>query len=282
MPVQRDRRLAAGEYEGSNAMRYLPIIFTILAAGVLAHGQATTMPVDPNRDREKSIEDRSVEEVATSAPTSRPEDRDIVEKLVAQLGAREFKLREQAQRELAGLGESALAYLVPHVTSKDPEVAARVASLLGTPTDPALRVELAIRLIESTDPDWLERGVHMLFKNPEESYALFMERTASSRGVLRAICAPIREQFESWKRLDKVFQRTYSRMKEKDLERAEQMRKSHAESSMYCAEAAYWSALEALEDFRQHPIEALEDEPDRRSPSPARSTGEKDPAGDGD
>lgn len=241
----------------------------ISAAFFLAGAQAIVPPADGLAGQEIDPTEspkHEAQSVVTSGPaTSEPADREKIEQLIAQLGAREFKAREDAQRALAEMGESVLVHLLPHITSKNEEVAARVVSLLGTPRDPELRVQTAIRLIEAADPDGLEQSVHMLFKTPAETCDFFMEATRDARGILRVVGAPIREQFEAWRRLDDVFQRTYARLKDKDAEKAAAMRRSHTESSMYCAEAAYWGALEALEDYNRHPLDADEKHPTPRT-----------------
>lgn len=258
-------------------MKALLLMTALLTTGAFAAEPPKTAPAGPDRGVTKAVGDESQNSDQRSAPTSQPDDREAVEKLVAQLGAREFQQREQAQHELAAIGEQALHHLLPYVTSEDQEIASRVASILGTPRDPELRVKLAMRLIESTDPDWMERGVHMLFKSPGEVFEPFMERTKSARGIGRVLYAPVREQFEAWKRMDDMIQRTYERVRMKDAERAEQLLKTHAESNMYCAEAAYWGALEALEDYSQHPLDDDAERQDPRTPERAHSPGTKNP-----
>ena len=209
---------------------------------------------------------------STSAPATQPAVSDAVrgevERLIKQLGSRRFKDREAAQAKLAAMGDDAAALLVPHITSSDPEVAARTAAILGTPANPRVRVELALRLITSTDADWMERGVHMLFAAPRETAELFLERTASARGRDRVIFEPIREQFEQWQRMERMFQEHYGRIKDKNPERAETLRKSHEESALYCAEAAYWGAQDALADAQKHPPpDTMADKPPTTAPT---------------
>lgn len=184
----------------------------------------------------------------TSAPAAPPEIADLVH----QLGARSFQKREEAQRKLAALGPDAAKFLAPYITDSDPEIAARIAALVGTPDDPDVRIAVALRLIESTDPDWMERGVHMLFAEPGRVYDAFMRQTRETAGIRRIIFEPIREQMTSWKRQDELFQRNYARAMEKDPARAEQLRKSHADTRLYCAEAAYWGAFEAMMEEKEH------------------------------
>lgn len=200
-------------------------------------------------------------EIEGAAPSTQPASQPVeststkaeVDRLIKQLGSRRFKDREDAQRQLTLLGDGAASFLVPYVTSRDAEIAARVAAVIGTPRDPAVRVDLALRLIESTDPDWMERGVHMLFKSPGETADLFLARTESASGRNRAMFGPIREQFESWKRMERMFRASYERLKDKDPQRAEKLRESHEETALYCAEAAYWGAQDALLDVQEHP-----------------------------
>ncbi|RIK65979.1 MAG: hypothetical protein DCC65_11085 [Planctomycetota bacterium] len=184
----------------------------------------------------------------TTAPTAPPE----IATLVRRLADRSFQAREEAQRMLATLGPDATKFLAPYITDPDPEVAARIAALVGTPDDPDVRIAVALRLIESTDPDWMERGVHMLFAEPGKVHDAFMRQTRETTGIRRIIFEPIREQMTSWKRQDDLFQRNYARAMEKDPARAEQLKKSHADTRLYCAEAAYWGAFEAMMEEKEH------------------------------
>lgn len=205
------------------------------------------------------------QDAATSRPTSAPALDAKVEQLVRQLGARRFQDREAAQRELSAMGDEISALLIPHVTHETPEIASRVAAILGTPRDSALRVELATKLILSTDADWMERGVHMLFAGPDDAIELFMSRTKSARGRDGVIFAPIREQIEMWQRMQRMFSEQYPRILKKNPEKAESLRKLHEESVLYYAEAAYWGAHDALLDAHEHPL------PERAADNPASS-----------
>jgi len=216
-----------------------PWLFALTVVwSLLPSDQPTSRPVD----------------AATSRPTTAPALEAKVEQLVRQLGARRFQEREAAQRELEAMGDEASALLIPHVTHKTAEIAARVAAILGTPRDSALRVELATKLILSTDADWMERGVHMLFAAPDDAIELFMSRTKSARGRDGVIFAPIREQVEMWQRMRRMFSEQYPRILKKNPEKAESLRKLHEESVLYYAEAAYWGAQEALLDAQEHPL----------------------------
>lgn len=194
---------------------------------------------------------------AESPPTSAPAD-DIrlaarVRELVARLGDRDFAKREAAQRDLAGLGEAAVPLLVPYLSAKDGEVAPRVLRLIGTPRDPKVRVDAALRLMESGDPDWLETGVHMLFERPGEVIEPFMARAAEARGLLRKLLEPVSEQLSLWERTEKLFRRNYERLRETNPEGAARLLRTHETSHLYNAEAAYWGAYEALQDYQEHP-----------------------------
>ncbi len=168
------------------------------------------------------------------------------------LGARAFQTREAAQRELKELGDEAAVYLIPFVSDPNNEIASRVTAALATPRDPALRVELAIRLLTTTDPDWMERGVYVLFSSPGDVCDLFVERTRKAKGLSRVVLEPVREQLLEWKRMDEVFQRNYERIRLKSEEKAEALRKSNEDSRLYHAEAAYWGAHDALLDEQEN------------------------------
>ena len=177
---------------------------------------------------------------------------------VAQLGAADFEVRESAQRRLAELGDAAAPHLVGAVADPNPEKAGRAAVLLGTPTDPALRVELAANLLATTDPDTMEWAVHMLFDSPGEVCDLFMERAERARGVERVVFEPIVEQLRSWKRMDDLFQRHHARIRQEKPEDAARMLEMHLSSNLYHAEAAYWMALDALMEYRARNLHGYE------------------------
>lgn len=233
--------------------RIVPIASSLLAVTMVLASLPTEQPTSRPED------------ASTTQPTSAPALEAKVEQLVRQLGARRFDEREAAQRELSAMGDEISALLIPHVTHKTPEIASRVAEILGTPRDSALRVELATKLILSTDTDWMERGVHMLFAGPDDSIELFMSRTKAAKGRDGVIFAPIREQIEMWQRMQRMFSEQYPRIREKSVEKAESLRKLHEESILYYAEAAYWGAHDALLDALEHPL------PDKAADNPATS-----------
>ncbi len=194
-----------------------------------------------------------------SQPTSRPSpgiaspglrERSDVARLVADLGSPDFKTRESAHRHLAELGDSADAELIEYVTDSNEEIASRVVALLGKPKDPALRVELAVRLLSTADPDWMENGVYLLFDSPNEIYDLYMSRTKDAHGVERVIFDIVGDQLRTWKKLNDVFQRNYEKIKRKNPAAAERLLQSNRDSNLYDAEAAYWTAVEAVADYR--------------------------------
>lgn len=185
----------------------------------------------------------------SSQPTTRPVSRSVVEHLIAELGSPDFKTREAAHRRLAEMGDEVNAELVKHVTDANEEIATRIVALLGKPKDPALRVELAVRLLSTADPDWMEKGVYLLFDSPREILDLYQSRTKDARGVERVIHDIVGEQLRTWKRNDDVFQKNYLRIQRKNPAAAERLRQSQGESNYYDAEAAYWSVVDAVADY---------------------------------
>ena len=185
-----------------------------------------------------------------SQPTTRSVDRTEVTRLVAALGSPDFAAREAAHQRLAGMGESINKELVHFIADPNEEIASRVVALLGKPKDPALRVEAAVRLLATADPDWMEKGVYLLFDSPNEILDLYFQRTKDARGVERVIYDIVGERLRSWKKMNDIFEANYARAKEKNPEAAERLRQSNRESNLYDAEAAYWSAVEAVADYR--------------------------------
>jgi len=185
-----------------------------------------------------------------SQPTTRRASRSEVARLVAELGSPDFTARESAHRRLAAMGEGISGELVKHVADANEEIASRVVALLGKPKDPALRVEAAVRLLATADPDWMEKGVYMLFDAPEEILDLYFTRTKAARGVERVIFDIVGERLRSWKRMNDIFRENYERAKAKNPEAAERLLQSNRDSNLYDAEAAYWSAVEAVADYR--------------------------------
>jgi len=227
-------------------VRYACLILSLIATGALTpdeSGEPTSMPAtQPATTR------------AATAPTSRPHEdprtKSLVRRLVAELGAPAYRVREGAQKRLAKLGEKALPHLVEFIGSGDSEVANRVAALIKRPEDPHLRIEVAVRLLATADPDWMEPAVHMLFETPTVDYDLFVRRTAGARGIQRTIFKPVAEQLHTWKRITELFNRRQERLlQENRVEAAGKARKLHEGSKLYQAEAAYWSAVEAMEDY---------------------------------
>lgn len=183
-------------------------------------------------------------------PTTAQASRSEIKQLVADLGSPDFKTRERADDRLRKLGESANAELIEHVTDPNEEIASRVVALLGKPKDPALRVELAVRLLSTADPDWMEKGVYLLFDSPREIIDLYRARTKDAQGIQRVIFNIVGEQLRSWKKMNDVFLENYERIKRKDPQAAERLLETGRDSNFYDAEAAYWSAVEAVEDYR--------------------------------
>lgn len=216
-------------------LAHLLPLFMLLAAPT---GGPTTQPTDHTpRPR------------PTSRPTTRPAIEAVVRRLVRQLGAAEYAVRESAQKQLADMGEAALPYLMEFIGSDDSEVSNRVASVIRRPKTPALRVEVAARLLSTADPDQIESGVYMIFESPVEDYDLFVERMRKTRGVERAIFEPVAERLAIWKEMTERFNRRYARLRREKPEAAERELKNHRETKYYQAEAAYWPALEALEEY---------------------------------
>lgn len=188
----------------------------------------------------------------TSQPASRPATdacRDErLQKLIRELSSPSFKARQAAQEALAAMGESALPCLLPHINDADAEIASRVVLLVGRPVRADLRAEAGYRLLISTDPDWMERGVHMLFESPAEVCDMFVALAEHAPQSSRAIVAPVQERLiasrERWRRFDE----RYQRMRRKHAEVAEKERQMQLDSNRYEAEAAYWLAHDALLD----------------------------------
>ena len=197
---------------------------------------------------------------APAAPTSRPANT-RVEKLLTQLRSPQFAVREAAQKKLSELGETALPALIPHLSDEDAEVASRVAELVGKPRDPALRIEVSVRLIESTDPDWIERGVHMLFEDPLPICDLFIHRANAAQGQCRELLKPVADQLRRTKTRHENFQSRYPKWLKENPEGAAKLLIMNRESDLYDAEAAYWAVREVMGE--------REDRPDGRSPTSA-------------
>ena len=185
----------------------------------------------------------------TSRPTTQPATEAVVRRLVRQLGAAEYAVRESAQKQLADMGEVALPYLMEFIGGENPEVSNRVASVIRRPKTPALRVEIAARLLSTADPDQMECGVYMLFESPIEDYDLFVQHLRKARGVERAIFEPVAERLAVWKEITERFNQRYAKLRREKPEAAARELKNHRETKYYQAEAAYWPALEALEEY---------------------------------
>lgn len=223
----------------------MPHLLTLLILLAAPTAGPTTQPADhTHRPR------------PTSKPTTQPATEAVVRRLVRQLGAAEYAARESAQKRLTDIGEAALPYLIEFIGNENPEVSNRVASVIRRPKNAALRVEIAARLLSTADPDQMESGVYMLFESPVEDYDLFTKRMRKTRGMERAIFEPVAERLAVWKDMTERFNRRYARLHREKPDAAERELKKHRETKYYQAEAAYWPALEALEEYevRDRPI----------------------------
>lgn len=147
------------------------------------------------------------------------------------------------------MGEAALPYLIDFIGDANPEISNRIAAIIKRPKDPALRVEVAVRLLATADPDQMESGVYMLFESPIEDYDLFVKRTRNARGLERAIFQPVAEQLANWKKITERFNRRYERLRREKPAVAAKELKLHRGSMYYQAEAAYWTALDAAQAY---------------------------------
>ncbi len=245
-------------------MKYVCLILSLIATGASAprgSGEPVSKPATrptatgPAHTATSPQPGASTTTRPTSAPTSGPhydpKIRSLVRKLVAELGAPAYLVRETAQKRLAKLGEKAMPHLVEFIGSGDPEVSNRITAMIKRPDDPHLRIEVAVRLLTTADPDWMEPAVHMLFETPTVDHELFVRRTAGAKGIEQAIFEPVAEQLHTWKRMTDLFDSRQERLlREKRFEAARKERKLHEGSKLYQAEAAYWSAVEEMEEYK--------------------------------
>lgn len=186
-----------------------------------------------------------------SAPTTQSAKADRVERLIEALGDRKYQTRESAHRQLAAMGDRALAQLAAAIQNPNPEVARRAQMLMRRPDDPVLRIKVVRCLIATTDPKLMEQGVYMLFRAPVTDYPLFKEVTDNATGIERAMFDPICEQMKQWRDSTLLFERRQSELIKTKPEAAERERNMHADTLYYQAEAAYWSAMDAVLDYRE-------------------------------
>lgn len=196
----------------------------------------------------------------TSAPTSRPAPPEIAAQLAA-LRSKSFKAREQAQEKLRRAGNEALPFVIPLIADTDDEVASRAVEIVGKPADPAFRVEAAIQLLTTADPDLMERAVHMLYENPIAVGDLFAARTRDDKGVQRVITEPIATHLNASVKRLRNFQSHYDKIANEKPDAAEKQKKMSEETNGYEAEAAYWTAYEALLEYRRQVISEPKDPP---------------------
>ncbi|MBK8268193.1 MAG: hypothetical protein IPK83_07750 [Planctomycetes bacterium] len=207
---------------------------------------------------------------SASQPTSRPTSQSsgsgkrsdassAVRRLIARLGSPDFKTRESAQA-LERLGEAAMPTLVEYVGHKNPEIANRVAALIRRPSDPELRVETAIRLLVTADPDWMEMGVYMVFASPLEDYDLLAARAVESKGIERAILQPVVEQLKEWRGITLIHQEFVKKHTALgNTEKIKTQEELHRGSMYYQAESALAYAVEAAIEFK--PVDGNEAAP---------------------
>lgn len=194
-----------------------------------------------------------------------------VKQLIARLGSPDFKTRESAQTALERLGEAAMPTLVEYVGHKNPEIANRVAALIRRPSDPELRVETAIRLMATADPDWMEMGVYMVFASPLEDYDLLAARAVESKGIERAILQPVVEQLKEWRGITLIHQEFVKKHTALgNTEKIKTQEELHQGSMYYQAESALAYAVEAAIEFK--PVDGNEAAPTTRPVATSRPT----------
>jgi len=162
---------------------------------------------------------------------------------------------------LAAHGESALPCLISRITDASSEASIRAVALIGKPRDPALRAEAAARMLASEDPDWMERAVHMLFEAPAAYCDAFEQHARQAPVSRRVVFDTVLEQLRASRQRWLTFETRYQRLRREKPEQAERERKMQTDTNLYEAEAAYWSALDAL----------AEEPAKHRSPAPPTS-----------
>jgi len=187
----------------------------------------------------------------TSAPASAPAASQPARAadLIARLGADDFRDRDAAQKQLAQLGEAALPALLDHLNDPDPEVARRISEILPVPADLARRADVAVRLIETGRRDHLRQAILILFADPDDMHPLFARAVAGRTGLVPAVAAPILEELDSWSRQQESYRESVARNQQRNPQGVARLRKSHEETPPYLAEAAYWMALDARDDY---------------------------------
>ncbi len=234
-------------------MRIFAAALTLLPAAML-----TALAEDPTSQPAKVPASRPTDAAdAADAPATKPDFERRVRTLVKALGSSVYRERERAQLELSRMGESAVPVLVDFIGDSNPEIANRATALIKRPTDPALRVETAARLIATADPDHIELGVYMLFESPVDDYDLLVQRTRGLTGIQKAVFEPILEQMAQWRAITiRHLERRKALLIENRLEVAENEQKEHGRSMYYQAEAAYMLAVDAALDYGSPQAEA--------------------------
>ena len=171
-----------------------------------------------------------------------------VESLIDALDDPVYRAREDARKKLEQLGEVALPLLARHLSNPNQEIASRIASIIHKPKDPRLCAELAFQLIATSDPDWMEMGVHMLFESPEDVANPFADRVAKSSGLVRQLCEPVVEELQQSVKRWELFRKRERKLRKTNPGQADRELTMQTESNLYEAEAAYWQAHDLLLD----------------------------------
>ena len=191
-----------------------------------------------------------------SQPTSQPAativDRAVLEPRVASLvdalDDPVYRTREDARKKLEQLGDAALPLLARHLSNPNQEIASRIASIIHKPKDPRLCAELAFQLIATSDPDWMEMGVHMLFESPEEVAKPFTDRVTKSSGLVRQLCEPVVDELQQSAKRWEMFRKRERKLRKTNPAQADRELTMQTESNLYEAEVAYWQAHDLLLD----------------------------------
>jgi hypothetical protein len=220
------------------------LVFTIFAVAIGWAPPAGS--ANSSTATSKPATSRQAEKTAASQPTSQPDD-PLIASLIADLGSTDFRKRSAAQTRLSELGPTALPSLLRHINDPSPEIAERVQALVTPPADASMRVDLAVALLATRRPEVMERAVYMMFDMPDQCCELFLVKVPAMQGGDRIVGDAIAEQFRTWRGHNEAFLRNYKKILDRDAQAAARIKKMHTDGFAVHAEAAFQTALEALE-----------------------------------
>ena len=184
------------------------------------------------------------EQPASSAPST-----EQLDKWASELGADDFNVREEAQKNLAAAGQAAVPALKKAAKSKDPEMRVRAERLLAPLTRGDRLVEAAQKL-GSTDWEVVSKAIDVLLERCDEKSERAVADVAEGSGRTAVMAQVLRDQLTRVRKADDELARMVELGKTNPAVKQVVERKMHEVRRVY-RERAYERCLRKFEELEE-------------------------------